>query len=224
MTMQFETVAYAGSTYTDENTYVGYYACAGNCPTEEQNPGWSIVSKTREPDGSHGACARCVVNKIIFKRIGTVQPKTVKFSASTFMNNGENNYRYGWTIDGVYTNYGTVTVEAISKSYSGSIDKYILEQGVQYGYFKATDTIYGIDGKLFDSNAPTQPNPPSGYVEGSTRTVKCPQTDKWITQRYTGGQWVTIDKDINACTPQDYKNLILYAIIAIIIYMLFLRK
>lgn len=103
----------------------------------------------------------------------------------------EQNYRVGWTIDGVYTEYGAITSDSINKSHGGSVDKYLHESGIKYGYFtdkdtttKKADIIYGVNGNLYDPNTVTPPlfTPPviSGCTEGTTRTAICPKNGKLI--------------------------------------------
>jgi hypothetical protein len=229
----------SSSYWKDENTYVGYYECISNsrypCPQESQFPGWKKISE-KGVSGSYGQCPTCAVTEIIWGRIdiapGTPIPapvkKIVKFSSSTYTKNGDQNYRFGWTIDGVYKEYGTTTVDNINKNYSGSVDKYLYENGIQYGSFSATDTIYGVNGSLYNPiTSPVVPPVVTGCTEGTTRTAICPKNGKLITQNCIGNAWITIKADETKCSSGGgigLSNTIIILIIVILIFYMITRR
>ncbi len=48
----------------------------------------------------------------------------------------------------------------------------------------------------------------TGCPEGTTRTVKCPKTETMITQKCTGGTWITLPPDIGKC-GEDNSTIII---------------
>jgi hypothetical protein len=228
------------SYWKDENTYVGYYACIPNsrfpCPQESQFPGWKKISE-KGVNGSYGQCSTCAVTEIIWGRIdiapGTPTPtspkKTVKLSYSI----GSLNSSGGWSIDNApYSQYGTIDQAYAEKTYGGTSEialrNWLVTTGITYGYFSINDTIYDKNGNLVTEIPPAPTSPPvvTTCVEGTTRTVICPNNGKLITQKCTGNAWITIKADETKCLSDNEfsKNLIATLIIVIIIFYLITRK
>jgi len=70
---------------------------------------------------------------------------------------------------------------------------------------------------------PRPPPPPVVCVEGTTRSVKCPNTNTMITQKCVGGVWTTTKEEEKKC-GMDYTKYIILIVIIGILYFSFIKK